>query len=230
MAMSILETLRGGLVVSCQPVDDGPMDRPDIVAAMAQAAVAGGAAGLRVEGVANLRAVRALVRVPIIGILKRDLPGSPVRITPFSDDVRALAEAGADIVAYDATARMRPQTAASLAATIRGAGCLAMADCSTLDDGKRALKDVAAILGTTLSGYTDATARRGDEIDLDLIRAFRDLGAFVMAEGRMNTPDLAAQAMAAGADAVTVGTALTRLEHVTGWFQQAVAGAARGRA
>ena len=56
--MSVLQRLKGGLVASCQPVDDGPMDRPEIVAAMAQAAVAGGAVGLRIEGVDNLRAVR----------------------------------------------------------------------------------------------------------------------------------------------------------------------------
>ena len=43
-----------------------------------------------------------------------------------------------------------------------------------------------------------------------------------MAEGRVNTPELAALAMAAGADAVTVGSALTRLEHVTGWFAEAI--------
>ena len=73
--------LQQGFVASCQPVDDGPMDSPEIVAAMAKAAVAGGAAGLRIEGIDNLKAVRAAVSVPIIGIVKRDLAGSEVRIT-----------------------------------------------------------------------------------------------------------------------------------------------------
>src|SRR5690606_7553466 len=85
-AMSLLDRLRGGLVASCQPVDDGPMDRPDIVAAMARAAVAGGAAGIRIEGVDNLRATRPLVDVPIIGLVKRDLDDSPVRITVTVED------------------------------------------------------------------------------------------------------------------------------------------------
>ncbi|TYB87928.1 N-acetylmannosamine-6-phosphate 2-epimerase [Oceaniovalibus sp. ACAM 378] len=227
--MNVLNTLRGGLVVSCQPVDDGPMDHPDIVAAMAAAAVAGGANGLRIEGAANLAAVRPRVSVPIIGILKRDLDDSPVRITPFVEDVRALAEAGADIIAYDATDRPRPETTTAILAAIKAAGALAMADCATLVDGQRALAEGAAILGTTLSGYTDETAGRAEGVDLALIGAFRDLGGFVMAEGRVNTPELAAQAMAAGADAVTVGTALTRLEHVTGWFQDAVARAVEAR-
>ncbi|EKE43837.1 putative N-acetylmannosamine-6-phosphate 2-epimerase [Oceaniovalibus guishaninsula JLT2003] len=227
--MTILDQLRGGLVVSCQPVDDGPMDRPDIVAAMAMAAVAGGAAGLRIEGVENLRAVRPCVDVPIIGILKRDLADSPVRITPYAEDARALVAAGADIVAYDATPRVRPEPAAAILAAIRDSGALAMADCATPDDGKRAHADGAAILGTTLSGYTDETAGKGDGVDLALIAVFRELGGFVMAEGRVNDPARAASAISAGADAVTVGTALTRLEHVTGWFRDAVVAAAKGR-
>lgn len=225
--MDLLEKLRGGLVVSCQPVDGGPLDRPEIVAALAEAAVAGGAAGLRIEGIANLEAVRPRVAVPVIGIVKRDLEGSPVRITPLVADAEALVAAGADIVAVDATDRPRPDPAARVIEAIRAAGALAMADCATPADGRRALVAGAAILGTTLSGYTAETAGRGDGVDLELIGSFRTLGAFVMAEGRINTPALAAAAIQAGADAVTVGTALTRLELATGWFAAAIATAGR---
>ncbi len=224
--MSLLDTLRGGLVVSCQPVDDGPMDRPEIVAAMALAAVAGGAAGLRIEGIDNLRAVRPHVTVPIIGIVKHDLEDSPVRITPRVADVQGLIAAGADIVAYDATDRPRPDPVEAILEAIREGRALAMADCASAEDGRRAVAAGAAVLGTTLSGYTAATAGRGDGVDLELIRVFHELGGFVMAEGRVNTPELAAAAIRAGADAVTVGTALTRLELVTGWFEAAVAKAA----
>lgn len=221
--MDVLQRLRGGLVASCQPVENGPMDTPDIVAAMACAAVAGGATGLRIEGVANLLAVRPRVTVPIIGIVKSDLPDTPVRITVSIADAHALAAAGADIIAYDATARPRPSPRDDILAAILGAGRLAMADSSSLEDGRAALAGGAAILGTTLSGYTAETAGLNDAPDFALIRAFVDLGAgFVMAEGRINTPELATQAMAAGASAVTVGSALTRLEHVTAWFADAV--------
>lgn len=220
--MSVLQRLRGGLVASCQPVDDGPMDRPEIVAAMARAAVAGGAVGLRIEGVDNLRAVRPVVDVPIIGIVKTDLVGSPVRITVTVEDALALAEAGADIIAYDATPRARPGAREDVLAAILASGRLAMADCATLEDGRVALAGGAAVIGTTLSGYTEETEGRHEGPDLELIAAFKTLGGFVMAEGRINTPELAARAMAAGADAVTVGSALTRLEHVTGWFAAAV--------
>jgi N-acylglucosamine-6-phosphate 2-epimerase len=220
--VDVLSRIRGGLVASCQPVDDGPMDRPEIVAAMAQACVAGGAAALRIEGVDNLRAVRPVVDVPIIGIFKSDLDDTPVRITVRIAEALALAEAGADIIAYDATNRPRPDSREAVLAAILGAGRLAMADASTLDDGRQALAGGAAILGTTMSGYTAETEGLNDGPDFELIKAFKALGGFVMAEGRVNTPELAAKVMAAGADAVTVGSALTRLEHVTGWFAQAV--------
>ncbi|MDO5648484.1 N-acetylmannosamine-6-phosphate 2-epimerase [Paracoccus sp. (in: a-proteobacteria)] len=224
-ATIILDRLRGGLIASCQPVDGGPMDDPAIVAAMARATVAGGASALRIEGVANLRAVRPVVDVPIIGLVKRDLPDSPVRITVTVDDARALADAGADIIAYDGTPRARPDARDAILAAILDAGRLAMADCATVQDGRAALDGGAAIIGTTLSGYTAETQGLNTGPDFDLIRAFRAMGGFVMAEGRLNTPELAAQAIAAGADAVTVGSALTRLEHVTGWFADAIRGA-----
>ena len=66
---------------------------------MAQASVVGGAAGLRIEGIENLKATRPTVNVPIIGIVKRDLPDSPVRINPILHDTEDLAKAGADIIA-----------------------------------------------------------------------------------------------------------------------------------
>lgn len=221
--MDVLNHLRGGLIASCQPVDGGPMDRPEIVAAMAQAAVAGGARGLRIEGVENLRATRPHVAVPIIGIVKSDLADSPVRITVRVAEARALAEAGADVIAYDATPRPRTDPREAVLAAILVSGRLAMADCATLADAQVALTGGAAIIGTTLSGYTAETEGQGEDPDFGLIAAFKSIGhGFVMAEGRITSPDLAVRAMQAGADAVTVGSALTRLEHVTGWFAAAI--------
>lgn len=226
--MSPLDLLRSNLVVSCQPVDDGPMARPAIVAAMVLAAQAGGAAGLRIEGIANLIAARAVTKLPIIAIVKRDLDDSAVRITPLLEDVLALAKNGADVIAYDATDRQRPVATALLVNEIKSAGCLAMADCSNLAEGEKALAEGADILGTTLSGYVEAAAQQPTkdvgqtDPDFDLMSQFKSLGAFVMAEGRVNSPALAARAMAAGADCVTVGSAITRIEHITGWFVDAV--------
>jgi len=220
--MSALDKLRGALVVSCQPVDDGPMDVPKIVAAMAMAAHAGGAAGFRIEGLKNLAAVRPVTELPIIGIVKHDLTTSPVRITPHLDDISGLSRLGADIIAYDATERARPTPTSDLVGAIKARGRLAMADCATVADASRALAEGADIIGTTLSGYAYDLAASDAAPDLELITAFRKLGGFVMAEGRIYSPDFAKAAMAAGADCVTVGSAVTRIEHITSWFAHAV--------
>ena len=222
MKKRILDTLRGGLTASCQPVDDGPLDHPEIVAALAAATLNGGASGVRIEGIENVRATRARISAPIIGIVKEHLGYSPVRITPRIIQVRALAEAGADIIAYDGTDRIRPDTREAILNEILLTGKIAMADCASLEDGKIAIEGGAQILGTTLSGYTEETRTDGDAPDYALVENFKNLGAFVMAEGRYNTPELAAQAMVHGADAVTVGTALTRLEVMTRSFVEAI--------
>lgn len=201
------------------------MDCTDIIVAMACAAVNGGADGLRVEGADNVRAVRAAVSVPIIGIVKRDLPDTPVRITPLVSDAVDLVRAGADIVAYDGTDRPAIDARPDIITAIIGGGALAMADCSTLGDVKAAIAAGAAIVGTTLSGYTDETMTGSIAPDLDLVTAASKFDTFVMAEGRYNAPDLAQQAIRAGADCVTVGSAITRVEHITQWFASAVRGA-----
>ena len=224
--MSLLEQLdkniaaNGGLIVSCHPVPGSPLDKPDIVAAMALAAEQAGAVALRIEGVDNLRATRALVSVPIIGILKRDLDDSPVRITPFLEDVDALAQAGADIIAVDGTDRVRPATVDALLARIHQHQLLAMTDCSSLEDGLACQRRGAEIIGTTLSGYT--TPDTPDEPDLALVKVLHDAGCRVIAEGRYNTPAQAAEAMRHGAWAVTVGSAITRLEHICQWYNTAL--------
>lgn len=215
--------LRGRLVVSCQPVDGGPMDDDATVARMAQAAVAGGAAALRIEGARRLAVVRQAVQVPLVGIVKRDLPDSPVRITPWLQDVQALVAAGADVVAVDATARARPVAVAALREAIQAQGALAMADASCEDDALAAWGGGFAVVGTTLSGYTGGPTPAAP--DLALVQRLAARGCRVMAEGRYDNPALAAQALHSGAWAVTVGSALTRLEVATGWFAAALAGA-----
>lgn len=210
----------GGLIVSCQPVPGSPMDRPEIVAAMAQAAVNAGAVAVRIEGIENLNAVRPLISVPIIGIIKRDLEDSAVRITPFLQDVDALAKAGADIIAFDATFRPRPVAIDELIARIHHHGLLAMADSSTVEEGLNCQQQGVEIIGTTMSGYTSEVTPH--EPDLVMVSELSNAGCRVIAEGRYNSPELAAQAIDHGAWAVTVGSAITRIEHICHWFSDAV--------
>jgi len=210
----------GGLIVSCQPVPDGPMDRPDIVAAMAQAAVAANAIAVRIEGIENLLAARPLIQVPVIGIVKRDLDDSAVRITPYLQDIDDLASAGADIIAFDATFRPRPVEINILLERIHHHGLLAMADCATVEEGLSCQQQGVEFIGTTLSGYTGSVTPA--EPDLNMVLALSKAGCRVIAEGRYNSPELAARAMDNGAWAVTVGSAITRIEHICHWFSDAI--------
>jgi N-acetylmannosamine-6-phosphate 2-epimerase/N-acetylmannosamine kinase len=220
----LLARLEGGLIVSCQPVDDGPMDRVETIVAMALAARDGGAAALRIEGAENVAAVTRACALPVIGIVKRDLADSPVRITPFLDDVEALAEAGAAAIAVDATARRRPVAVAELLQAIQARGRATMADLASFAEAEAARRLGFDIIGTTLSGYTGGTVPEAP--DFALVAACRALGGTVVAEGRYNSPALAAEAIRSGASAVCVGSAITRQEHITGWFRDAVQGAA----
>ncbi|TCL64606.1 putative N-acetylmannosamine-6-phosphate 2-epimerase [Rhizobium sp. BK251] len=214
------EEISNSLIVSCQPVPGGPMDNADFVVGFAKAALDAGAKALRIESVAYVKAVRPQVAAAIIGIVKRDLDDSPVRITPFIEDAEALADAGADVVAFDATDRVRPVQVEALVKAVRAKGKLTMADCSSLEDAERALAAGVDFVGTTLSGYVGGP--EPVEPDVALIAAMRRLTPYVIAEGRIRSPEQAAEAVRAGAYAVVVGSAITRTEHVTSWFHDTV--------
>jgi N-acylglucosamine-6-phosphate 2-epimerase len=225
MKPSIFDTLRSGLIVSCQPDADepenDPLNRPDLMAAMAQAAVAGGACAIRADSPAHIAAIRAAVTVPLIGIYKVDLPGYAVRITTSVEDAVQISQAGADILAVDATARPRPQ-GSSAAGYIRllneATGKPILADVATFDEGLAAAEAGAAAVATTLSGYTSYSPRRFDPDFTLLEQLVKALSIPVIAEGRFNTPALASQAIKRGAWAVTVGSAITRPRIITHWF------------
>lgn len=220
------KTLDKGLIVSCQPVKGGAMDRAEMVVGFALAALDGGAAALRIESADYVAAVRAATDRPIIGLVKRDLDDSPVRITPWIEDVDALAEAGANIIAYDATQRLRPVPTRTLIERIHAHGRIAMADCSILADAEQALLEGADVVGSTLAGYTGPV--EPTEPDLDLVAAMRRLTPHVVAEGNVRTPAQARQALVAGASMVVVGSAITRPEYVTAWFRSALDEAVAG--
>jgi len=220
-ASVILEHLRQGLIASCQPVRGGPLDKPHLVAALAQATLAGGAVGLRIESLADLEATRVLTQAPIIGLVKKEFPNSPVYITPELADVEGLTNRKADIIAFDATHRPRPVEVKTMIEAIHARGCLAMADTSTFEEGLEAYRLGADFVGSTLSGYTDYSPKLVGP-DLELVHKLSRAGVRVIAEGRIGTPEQAKKALEVGAFAVTVGTALTRLELVTQGFVDAL--------
>lgn len=217
LEQKLLSSLKQSLIASCQPVDDGPMDKVEHVVAMALAVIAGGAKGVRIEGVENVRAVAKATSTPIVGIVKRDLPDSPVRITPFIKDINALAEAGASIIAFDGTDRQRPTAMLDLLNAIHDAGCIAMADSADYETGMMLSQHGCTFIGSTMSGYTDLD-NIPNEPDYALVTRWVEQGLNVIAEGRYNSPERAAKAIELGAFSVTVGSAITRVEHITQWF------------
>ena len=220
---SVLDSVRGQLIVSCQPVPDGAFDRPEIVAHYVRATTDGGAAGFRVEGEANIRAARSVTDLPLIGLIKRPFGNTPAWITGTTDAVRAIIEAGADIVAIDATIGVRPAPVDELFAAAHALDTPVLADVATGAEAQAAAESGADAVATTLSlDCTDSTGRPCPDLAL-VGHAAAALSIPVFAEGNVRTPADAMAAQKAGAWAVVVGSAITRPEFVTSWFAEALA-------
>lgn len=213
----LLERLRGRLVVSCQADAGSPMRRPAVIAALALAAELGGAGAVRVQGYADVAAVRAVTGLPLIGLTKTERADTDIYITPTSQEAVRLAQLGCEIVAVDATLRPRPEPFAQIARQVQAAGGLVMADVSTPEEGRRAMQGGADVLSTTLSGYTPYSPQLA-EPDWPLMQALAAEGFPFMAEGRISTPAQARRALDLGALAVVVGSAITRPDVITRTF------------
>ena len=218
--MSILEKLKFGLIVSCQAPADSPLHAPDTIAAIALACIKRGAVGIRVDTPAHVSAVRALGDTPIIGLWKRHFPGSEVYITPRYEEAAAIAEAGADIIAIDATLRTRPD--GDMAALITRIHAeqrkLVMADVDTIESAIAAVEAGADLVGTTLYGYTAQTQHLsppGFSLLADLVK----LNCPAICEGGIASPQMAQRALDVGAYAVVVGAAITGIDLKVEAFQ-----------
>ncbi len=218
------QRLNQRLIVSCQAPVLSPLHDPAVIAAMALAAVQGGAAGVRIDTPAHIQAVRQRLSAPIIGLWKQVLPGSEVYITPQFHHAQAVAKAGADLIALDATQRPRNggESLSELIPRIqRELGLPVMADIATLEEARLAEAAGADLVGTTLYGYTRETARfppPGLELLAALVKTLR---VPVLCEGGIATPQMLRQALDLGALAVVVGTAITGIDQKIQAFVQA---------
>ncbi|GAB3126524.1 N-acetylmannosamine-6-phosphate 2-epimerase [Glaciibacter psychrotolerans] len=207
--MSVIDQLRGGLIVSCQAPQESPLRSSALMARMAEAAILGGAVALRVNSPEDIAEIRAFTDLPIIGLhkvfgVRRNI------ITPTFELAAGLVEAGADIIAIDATDEVLGDSFELLRRVRTELGCSIMADVSTLDEGVRAWNVGVDIVGTTLSGYTPYTLPADDEQpDIQLVRDLRERDILVVAEGRYRAPEQLQDAFRAGAHAVVVGAAIT---------------------
>ena len=215
-----LELLRNGLIVSCQAHGDHPLRDPKIIGALAECAERGGAAGIRADGPVDVAEIKRRISLPVIGIYKQALTEERSFITPTLDHARELAEAGADLVALEATFENRPDDCelGHLLGNIHTElGVPVMADISLFDEGVRAWESGADLVATTLSGHTRKSQGRGKP-DLELVSNLAEAGIRVVSEGHIRTPEHVSAAFGRGAFCVVVGTAITDPLEITTWF------------
>lgn len=225
-SLTFIESLRHGLIVSCQAPANSPVHDPLVIAAIAQAAMNQGAVGIRIDTPAHIKAVRGqCATAPIIGLWKQQLPGCEVYITPQFHHAAVVASAGADIIAIDATLRTRPEreTVDNLISRIHNElGKLVMADVDTIENAIAAQKAGADLVGTTLYGYTTQTKHLPPPgFDL-LTQLVEQLDVPAICEGGIASPQMAQEALKLGAYAVVVGTAITGIDLQVKAYQQAL--------
>lgn len=228
MSVNFFDKLQGKLVVSCQALEGEPLHSSEIMAKMALAAKQGGATGIRANSVQDIQAIKKEVDLPVIGIIKRDYSDSPVFITATLKEVQELLASGAEMLAIDATDRRRPngETLEELITYVKkhAPKIQLMADTSTVEEAVQAEKLGFDCVGTTLIGYTEET--RGQSLyaeDFAILKEIKEKVSIpVVAEGKLDTPELAQQALVNGADFVVVGSAITRPQLITKKFAEAI--------
>ena len=224
----VFEQLEGNLIVSCQALPDEPLHSPYIMGKMAHAALLGGAKGIRANSVEDIREIKKTVNLPIIGIIKEVYEGSDVFITPTIKEIDLLCQEKVDIIALDATKRVRPdgKTISEVFPLYREKypDQLFMADCSTIEEAEEAYRLGFDCLGTTLSGYTEYT--KGKELpDTELIaKMVERFDIPIIAEGGIWTPEELRSVFELGVHCAVVGTAITRPMEITKKFMSAIEG------
>ena len=210
---ALFDQIKGGLIVSCQALEHEPLYTKEggVMPLMAKAAAQSGAVGIRANTVRDITQIKAVVDLPVIDIIKKDYPGTPMYITVTMAEVDALVECGVDILAVQGTSALRPDgsTAADFIRQIKAKypQQLVMADIATLEEAMACAEAGADFVGTTMRGYTPET-KGIDDIDFAFITELtQKCPAKVIAEGHIHSPEQAVQVLQAGAFALVVGGA-----------------------
>jgi len=226
MLNDIIEKLKRNLIVSCQAEGDSPFNSPEGVTMFAKAAIMGGAAGIRSEGIAKTEMIIGQTNVPVIGLVKSKFEDGSVRITGTFKDVENLISISTHIIAIDGTFRKRENLSGPdfIKAVKSKFNCLIMADIAKLDEAIACEDAGADLISTTLNGYTPETVSdKIKEPNYDLVNQLvKRIKLPVIAEGRINTPNAAKKMIELGAYAVVVGTAITRPHIITSWYVEAI--------
>lgn len=226
----VLEQIKNGLIVSCQALSDEPLHSSFIMGRMALAAYQGGAIGIRANTAQDIKEIKENVDLPIIGIVKKDYEDSEIYITPTIDEVRELVNVNCDIIALDATDRLRPNKI-SLDKFIEDVrkeykDLILMADCSTYEEAIKADKLGFDIIATTLVGYTPQSKHiKINDNDFEVLKKIiRDVKAPVIAEGNIDTVEKCKRVLELGAFSVVVGSIITRPKLITEKFVKGIKG------
>ncbi len=217
----MLEKLKGKLIVSCQALPDEPLHSSFIMSRMALAAKQGGAAGIRAQSKEDILAIKEVVDLPVIGIVKRNYSDSDIYITPTKKEIEELLECGCEIIALDATLRKRPngESLEELVELIHKNNLLAMADCSTYEECKHAEEIGFDAIGTTLCGYTPYSENLDGPNYKLLKKCVEELQTPIIAEGKINTPqELRKVFEDCSVHSAVVGGAITRPKQITERF------------
>lgn len=222
----VYDSLKDGLIVSCQAVPSEPHYMPGVTTMFAKCALWAGAKGLRVNSPEDIKEIKKEVDLPVIGIWKIDRNIKDVYLTPNLEAAKAVWEAGAEIIAVQATNHYRDdgklsyETIKEIKENIPEA--LIFADVASANDAKIAAEYGADFVAPTLAGYTKAGAF--DKLEIkdapdfillrDIVNAVKDTDTKVIMEGKVSTPEIAMQCIYMGAYAVVVGNAITR-PHIT---------------
>jgi len=219
-----------GLIVSSQALAGNPLRDSERLAVMAEAAAIGGASAIRANGVSDIAAIRRRVSLPIIGIDKRTDDTGRTVITPNFEGAKAIAEAGADIIAMDVTdypSTIREDSRTLIRRIHEELGLLVMADISTAEEAARAADMGVDAVSTTLAGYIPGALHTDDELYTPNFALIEEIAAMklpcvLVAEGRIWERADLAKAFELGAEAVVIGKAVTNPMAITRYFKSAV--------
>lgn len=225
----LFDLMYGTVIVSCQATPGEPLYIKDgtVMHLMARAAKLAGAKMIRTSSVRDIVAIKEETGLPVIGLIKREYPGYTGRITMTMKEVDECMEALSDIVSIDCTDTERGDglTAPEFLRKVKEKypNIIIMADCATLEEAKAAYAAGADLVGSTMNGYTAATAHCKGEPNYELVQQMvAELPCPVIAEGRVHTPEQAKKMLELGAWAVVVGGAITRPLEIAARFMNAV--------